>query len=63
MSRSEYMRTCVCVCVRVVRLFIIVGCLRLRLGLCLGLDVGAISTWGPTPRCWEARVVGVSRLL
>ena len=42
--------------------FISAGCLRVRQGLCLGLDVGAISTWAPTPGCREARVAGVSSL-
>lgn len=28
----------------------------------LGLAVGAISTWAPTPGCREARVAGVSSL-
>lgn len=63
MSRSG---TCVPVCARacvsVVGPFISAGCLRLRPGLCLGLDVGAISTRAPTPGCREAGVEGVSSL-
>lgn len=57
-----YLCSCVHACISVVGPFISAGCLRVRQGLCLGMDVGAISTWAPTPGCREARVAGVSSL-